>query len=138
MGDHSDDLLDARMVQRKARNLARQLGQEDFTVATTPQGDGSPYVEVANAYYFVVEERGLELERRRAADLDELLYWILEGLTSSLAWDYEMRHRREGEDVRRQGFAKQIEFISILSPEWGKRLRAEQAEILARYPFSDD
>jgi hypothetical protein len=40
-----------------------------------------------------------------------------------MAWDYEVRHRREGEDFRRQGFAKHIELIGILSATWADRLR---------------
>ena len=137
MDHRADSLFDVRLIQRRVKSLARQLKQEDFTIATTPRGDGSPYVEVADAYYFVVEERGVELERRKTADLDELLYWILEGLTSSMAWDHELRHRREGEDFRRQGFAKQIELLSLLSVDWAERRKAEQAEVQAQHPFSD-
>lgn len=117
--------------------LARQLGQDDFTIATQPQGDGSPYVEVGDAYYFIVEERGVELERRKTNNLDDLLYWILKGLTSRLSWDYEVRNRREHEDSRRQAFAKEVELMSTLSAAWGERLRAEQQRILASHPFHD-
>lgn len=137
MGDATNHLLDIRLIQRNVKSLARQLGKEDFTIATRPWGDGSPYVEVEDAYHFIVEERGVELERRKTADLDELLYWILKGLTSRLSWDYELRNRRENEDSRRQAFAKEVELMSSLSPAWGERLRAEQERILASYPFHD-
>jgi hypothetical protein len=54
-----------------------------------------------------------------------------------MAWDHELRNRREGEDSRRQGFAKQIELLSLLSLEWAERRKAEQAEVLAQHPFND-
>ena len=99
--------------------------------------DGSPHVEVRDTYHFVIRERGIELSRRRTSDLEELFYWIMEWLASSMSWDYELRHRRKGEDPRRQGFAKQCELLAALSPEWAERKRAEQAEILDRHPYHD-
>lgn len=134
---NSTDLLDVRMIQRRVKALAARLGKHDFTIRSASMEDGSPHIEVGDAYEFILCERGVELQRRRTADLDELLYWIIEGLTASMSWDYELRHRREGEDSRRQAFAKQVELLSQLSDEWAKRQEAEQAEILTRHPFHD-
>ena len=88
-------------------------------------------------YSFVVCERGAEMERRTTMGLDELLFWILENLTSNLAWNFELRHRRDSEDSRRQAFAKQIELLSFLSAKWGERQKAAHEEILMRHPFRD-
>jgi hypothetical protein len=136
--DHSnDDLLDVKTIQKKAKTLARQLGREDFTIATQPRGDGSPYIEVGAAYYFIVEERGIELKRRKTGNLDELLYWIMDDLTFSMSLDYELRHRREGEDSRRLAFAKEVELLELLSPAWAKRRAADHEKILRTHPFRD-
>lgn len=124
-----DNLLSVPAVQQRVRDLARQLGCEDFTVHSTPMGDGSPYIETGAAYYFVIEERGVELERRTTSNLDELLFWIMRRLTSSLAWDYELRNRIEGEDSRRQAFAKDLELLDRLSPAWARRQRVEYDKI---------
>jgi hypothetical protein len=132
-----NNLLDTRMVQRRVKALAARLGELDFTINTQSTEDGSPHIEVSDAYYLVVRERGIELSRKRTANLDELLYWILEGLTAQMSWDFELRHRREGEDSRRQAFAKQIELLATLSSEWAERQRLEQAAILERHPFHD-
>jgi hypothetical protein len=59
-------------------------------------------------------------------------------ITSAMSWDYEVRHRREGEDSRRQAFAKKIELIGILSATWADRLTKELDEVLRRHPFCDD
>jgi hypothetical protein len=130
-------LLDTRMIQRRVKALAARLGRADFTIQTQSTEDGSPHIEVGDAYYFVVRERGLELGRKQTGDIDELLYWIMEGLTMQLSWDFELRHRREGEDSRRRAFEKEIELLGKLSPEWAERQRAEQAQILERHPFHD-
>ena len=130
-------LLDTRMIQRRVKALAARLDRPDFMFQTESTEDGSPHIEVSDAYYLVVRERGLELSRKQTRDIDELLYWIMEGLTSQLSWDFELRHRREGEDSRRQAFEKQVELLAKLSPEWAERRRAEQTEILERHPFHD-
>ena len=131
------DLLDIPDLQRLVRDLASRLGASDFTIRSEPLGDATPYVEVGDAYHYIISERGKEYERRTTTDLDELLYWIFDGLTSSMAWRYEVRHRREGEDPRRQAFAKQLELIGTLSAVWADRVRKELEEVLRRHPFHD-
>ena len=137
MDKSNDNLLSVPAIQQQARDLARQLGREGFTIHSTPRGDGSPYIEVDDAYHFIVEERGVELERRTTDDLDVLLFWIMRGLTASMAWDYEVRNRRECEDSRRRAFSKDLEFLERLSPAWAEQQRAEYAEILRTHPFHD-
>jgi hypothetical protein len=135
MSNHG--LLDVGTVQKTVKDLSRRLGREDFAIASRPSGDGSPYIEVGDTYCFIIEERGIELERRTTVDLDELLYWIMRRLTFWMSWDYEKRNRREGEDSRRQAFAKEVELLESLSPAWAERRRAECEEILRTHPFHD-
>jgi hypothetical protein len=113
---------DLQTLRRIVSDYARRINASDVSVFGTPQGDGSPYIEVANdAYYFVIEERGIELDRRRTADLDELLYWIFDGVTFSISSDFELRHRKSDEDSRRQLFCKHESLLAQLSPHWGER-----------------
>jgi hypothetical protein len=103
-----------------------------------PHGDGSPYIEaVDGTYYFVVEERGIEYERRRTVDLGGLLYWIFEGVTFSLSCDFELRHRRPDEDFQRQLFSKQEALLTQLSPNCGDRKAEEHRRIPMGCPFDD-
>jgi hypothetical protein len=137
MNDGSYKPLSVSAIQHRATDLARQLGRSDFTINSKPSGDGSPYVEVDEAYRFIIEERGVEVVRRTTSDLDELLFWIMRGLTFSMAWDFELRNRREGEDSRRQAFAKDLELLERLSPPWAERQRLEYIQILRDHPFHD-
>ena len=131
------ELLDTQTIQSRARELAARLGAPSFKLQFEPMHDGSRHLEVSDAYYFVATERGVELERRRTTNVDELLYWVMERLTGSLSWDYELTHRRQGEDSSLQAFAKQTELLAMLSPEWAERQRRKHAGILSRYPFRD-
>jgi hypothetical protein len=117
-----------------------QLGvpKDRFPYQTRPTDDGSPHVEISNDHYdFVVTERGRELERRSTQDADELLYWLLESVTFTLAGDFEVNHRVPGQDCRRLLFAKQVELLQGLDPAWGQRRMREHDRILHEHPFRD-
>jgi hypothetical protein len=108
---------DLETIRRIVSDYARRINAPDVSVFSAPRGDGSPYIEVADdAYYFVIEERGTELHRRRTTDLDELLYWIFDHVTSSLSSDFELRHRKPGEDSRRQLSASTKHFSPSFRP----------------------
>jgi len=66
--------------------------------------DGArPHIEMARAgYAYVVVERGVEQSRQVTGDLDELLWWVFRDVTFDTACSFEVAHRREGEDFRRQ------------------------------------
>ena len=89
---------------------------------TTPQHDGSWHVERnANEFHYVVTERGIEIQRRKASDAEEILFWLVSDLTFRMATEWEVEHRIEGQDFRRQLFRKQVELISSVSEEWARR-----------------
>ena len=120
--------------------IARLLGApaKHITFATQPRHDGGPHVERdGDAYYYVVSERGHELERRVTGDPEELLYWLVSDLASAMASEYELAHRRVGEDSRRQLFDKHVELLALANGSWSQRKRAEYDELLRSYPFSD-
>ncbi len=97
-----------------------------------------PHVEVdALGYHLVVVERGQELSRHTTTDLDELLYRIFQGVTFSLACNYELAHRTERQDCRRMLFRRQVELLSQLSGAWGRRRASEHRAILRDHPFDD-
>ncbi|MEN3748509.1 Imm63 family immunity protein [Sphingomonas sp. HF-S3] len=126
-------------IRARVRVLVDQVGAPpgDPVSYGGSRQDGTPHIEAGSRYHFVVCERGNEFERRTTDDLDDLLYWIFDGVTFSMASNFEVKHRRTGEDTRRQLFAKQIEYLERLSPEWAARQEAEHAEILSRHPFVD-
>jgi hypothetical protein len=80
----------------------------------------------------------MELERRSAATEDELLYWLMDDVTTSIALEFELKNRIPGQDSRRQLFAKNLELLGKLSPEWARRKESEYAQVLSRSPFRDE
>lgn len=135
----TNDLLPLGAIEAQVRTIALRLTAPDAVLPTFGRSDhdGRPHVEVGEAYDVVVCERGSELERRSTLSLDELFYWIFEFATFGLAVRHEGRHRRSGEDVRRQLFAKQVELLATLDGRWGERRAGEHARILAAHPFVD-
>lgn len=102
--------------------------------------DGAhPHIELDQngQLYYVIVERGEELKRDFAVDMDDLLYRIFEGATFEMATLFEANHRIEREDFRRQMFAKQEELLGILSDKWRERKQKEHYWILRSHPFDD-
>lgn len=98
-----------------------------------------PHIELDNdgLYNYVVVERGQEWTRKATSDLNELLYWIYNSVTFSMASDYELKNRIEDKDARRIMFAKQEELLGILNENWREKQMMEHKQILERYPFDD-
>ena len=110
-----------------------------FLMPDSPTHSGAPHVEiVGDEYHFVVTERGSEFERRKTRESDELLYWFVSGDVSQLARDWELERRVEGQDSRRWWFAKELEMLDALNPEWAKRKELHQNNVLKEHPFNDN
>jgi hypothetical protein len=120
--------------------LARKIGAPPQILPTYGHSNdaGRPHIELDwKSYHFVVVERGQELERRTTRDLDELLYWVFEGITFDMACQFELRNRIPNADFRRTLFRRQLDLLEKLDPKWGTRGKAEILKILSAYPFSD-
>jgi hypothetical protein len=127
-------------IKSEVDRLARLIGAPEGYLPTYGHTeDGArPHIEVdPSGYHYVVVERGQELERITTTDIDELLSTIFASVTFSLACDYELRHRKANQDSRRLMFRRQIDLLSILSPEWAVREGERHEEILLRHPFDD-
>jgi hypothetical protein len=124
-------------IRNLANDHASRAGMRDIAIFSTPRGNGSPYIEAGDAYHYVVEERGVELERRQTGNLDELLYWILADATFSAACSFELENRKPNEDSRRQLFARQEALLEQISPGWAQRKAAEHRVVLTQHPFDD-
>lgn len=119
----------ARQIQAPAHLLPTYGRSEDFA---------RPHLEVnGNGLHFVVVERGQEQLRRTTQYPDELLYWVFEGVTFSMAGQYELQHRVPGPDFRRLLFQQQLLLLQQLNPTWTARRRQELADIVQQYPFED-
>jgi hypothetical protein len=100
---------------------------------------GHPHIEIDNngQLYYVVVERGQELRRDFAVDINDLLFRVFEGVTFSMACDFELRNRIKNQDFRRQLFSQQLELLGILDKKWEIQQQRYHQQILAHSPFDD-
>ena len=98
-----------------------------------------PHVEVDKngLLHYVIVERGQERERKTTENLTDLLFWIFDHVTSSIASDYELKNRIETQDCRRIMFVKQEELLGLIDTQWKEMNQKEHQEILKRHPFDD-
>ena len=102
--------------------------------------DGAlPHIEIDDSgnMHFVVVERGQELERRTTAILDELLFWIFETMTFSMACTFELKNRNYTQDFRRILFTRQEELLGCIDASWQEKEHTNHNLILAEHPFVD-
>lgn len=94
--------------------------------------NGYPHIEIDGTLMsYVTMERGQETERRSSTELDDILYWVFESVTFSMAADWELHHRVEGQDFRRLLWTKQLELLDALNPTWTARCRADLGHLIA-------
>jgi hypothetical protein len=120
--------------------LAKTIGAPETSLPTYGNSEdfARPHIEaIGECVYFVVVERGRELVRESYVDDDALLEQVFNGVASQMASDFELRNRRTDQDFRRQWFARKLELLGVLNPEWAVRERSRLMDILRRHPFSD-
>ena len=133
-------LLTLNEIKTEVDKRADKIGAFGYILPTYGHTEDSarPHIEVdSHGYHFVVVERGRELRRMTTSVLDDLLHAVFEGVTHSLASDYELVHRKENEDSRRIMFSRQNHLLSILSTEWAERGALSIEKILRQHPFDD-
>ncbi|MBW7912285.1 MAG: hypothetical protein H3C54_00940 [Taibaiella sp.] len=92
--------------------------------------DAEPHVEIRNGeLFYVVVERGKEIRRDKAVDLDDLLYLIFKTITFDMACRYLIRLGTDSTDQRSIIFSKQEELLGILNEEWKLLVQVEHAEV---------
>jgi hypothetical protein len=128
-------------IQSEVHRLAETVGASPGGLPTFGYtcDAAHPHIEVTDdEYHFVVVERGKEIERRSTPDHRELLFWIFDDVTFQLAVDHELAHRIDHQDCRRLIFARQLELMARLGPDFAAASSAKIADTLARHPFVDE
>lgn len=132
-------------VLQEMRTLGSTIGASEADLPTIWNPKYAPdiwWIEVHShpehfVYSLFYEERGLRRQLAESKNKDDVLETVFVSVTQSLASHYEARHRRPGEDSRRQWFDLQIDLMNRLRPEWAQRLRAHQLSVLQTFPFVD-
>ncbi|MBK8147669.1 MAG: hypothetical protein IPK58_05505 [Acidobacteria bacterium] len=104
-----------------------------YRFLTERSDDGTPHVEIiGDEYHFVSTERGLDLFRKSFGSKDEILYEMIALDTFWMGVDFEFKNRIESLDCRRMIFAKQLELLNLIDPEWGTTPRCGDREDAGR------
>ena len=128
-------------IEAAVTEVADRINPREYYLPTYGRSEdlARPHIETAarNMSYVIVE-RGTELQRRTTTDLDTLLYWIFRDVTFSMAVDYEVAHRIEGQDFRILLFQHQLHLLQDLRPEGRGRYATEKAARLAELGIAQD
>lgn len=93
-------------------------------------------IYVSNSkYYYVIMERGKINKKYESENLDDILYPLFESITFSLACDYELKHRRDDEDSRKQIWEKQLKLLGKIDARFEKKCEKEIKSILEIAPY---
>jgi len=131
-------VLSLTEIQDEIDRLAQVVQAEAQVLPTYGHSDGGEGAHVeadGRSYYYVVMERGREIDRFFTIDLDDLLYRVFDAITFSLAVDYGREHRIEGEDSRRIVWQRQLELLGRLSPNLRERTSWHIRQVLANAPY---
>ena len=125
-------------IRKMVREHGKKINtpEELLTVRAATDSLGTPHVEINHTgYHYIVCERGNELERKTTKNLQTLLYWIFELIVFQMASEYEVQHRKPGEDFRRVLFSIQLELYEKLDAHWFALKKKELEEILVEHPY---
>lgn len=133
-------MLNFNEIQQKIYEYGSIINapKDILKIYPSPQPNGVPYIQINNnEYLYIVEERGMELERRRTANIDVLLYWIMSDVIFFLATQYELENRIENFDNRRLIFKKEVELFKVLKKDWANITEVRINKILEESPYND-
>jgi len=102
-----------------------------------PIDKGNTDIEIdenGQIYYFPNER---DRDRYLLRDIDDLLYYVFNGVTQMMATKYELSRRVAGQDTRRIWFVEQERLLAVLDENWKLRKIKEHEQILKNHPFDD-
>lgn len=90
-----------------------------------------------NKYYYVAMERGRINKKIESDDEIELLYYIFNSITLSLASKYSSQHKVVNKDQRRVMFKKQLELLEKINLYYRQKREKNIKDILKEAPYND-
>ncbi len=130
-----------QLLEREFNRLAKKIAvPERLKPIFGPSNyDEKTYIfqDYRNDLHYTAKERGQILFDKTTTDFDEILYWIFDNITATMAFDYELSNRIEDHDCRRIAFDKQTQLMSTLNKIWGEKTAKKHSEILMENPFDD-
>jgi Immunity protein 63 len=130
-----------QLLEREFNRLSKKIAvPERLKPVFGPSDyDESSYVfqDYKNDLHYTAKERGQISFDKMTSDFDEILYWIFDSITSSMAFDFELNNRIEEKDSRRIAFEYQAQLMSTLNKLWSEKTIKKHNEILKEHPFDD-
>ncbi|MGR9557498.1 Imm63 family immunity protein (plasmid) [Rhizobium leguminosarum] len=128
-------------IENRFLEVAHKIGVPTGKTIVQFQGDGmaTPYVDLKDSdeIYYVVEERGVELERVKCSSIDNVLYFLFSDITHDMASNYAATHGKPGTEFRRHMFQEQLRLLGLASKEWRLKRELEIEEVLRKAPYND-
>lgn len=131
-------------VKELVLTLGKKIGiKEDyklypmFAKFSNVFSEGSSVYVDESAYHFVAMERGKVVEQYESEDVNDILYQVFAEITSFMASNYEVKHRKEDEDPRRGCWKEELRLLKMINPMFVEMRLEEINMILKNYPFKD-
>jgi len=122
------------------RLMLDQLGLDvaDYPLHWSATHDGGPHLEAdGEGWALIVTDRGQEVSRSFYSDQHQLLFRLACNIVAAAGGRYQAANQSDGRDPRRADFARRLDLIGRVSPQWQQRLGEELAQWLARHPYRD-
>ena len=127
-------------VKKQVEEMASKIKAPEHLLPGfgTSKNEGS-HIEVDNwTLNYVTHDRGKEISREFAVDTNDLLYRVFDHITFAMASKYAANSPTENVDHRRVLFAHQVELLTTLDPDWGRRKEKHHEYILKIAPYDDN
>lgn len=126
-------------LQKKMKKLGNIIGVPLEKYPNLEQSnDAHPYIEIhGNHFWFIIKERDIVCIKKEFNTMEELLFEVFDNITFSMAMDYELEHRIDGQDCRRLIFEHQLDLMGKLNVQWKDKLQKKIHTILLEHPYND-
>ncbi|WP_245461765.1 Imm63 family immunity protein [Rhizobium leguminosarum] len=128
-------------IENRFLEVAQKIGLPTGKTIVQFQGDGmaTPYVDLRDndEIYYVVEERGVELERVKCSSIDDVLYFLFSDITHDMASNHAATPGKPGTEFRRLMFQEQLRLLELASKKWRLKRELEIKEVLGKAPYND-
>lgn len=109
-----------------------------FSEGTDNSVAGSYIFSKNQEYHILYTEKGKIRSDIVTHEEREVLWNVLQIITSNIAMEYAMCNREKGRDFRRALFSKEKEIFSLFGRDFENRKNAEIEEILNKNPYNDN
>ena len=121
-------------VKQQVDILAAKIGAPERLLPEygSASMEAQPFIEIdANGQlYLLANERGKEIFRHIALNMDDLLYQVFSSITQAMAVKYELANRINGQYSRKVWFVEQERLLGILNAEWKLKMHNRHQQLL--------